>query len=178
MKVYSSQRKIVLDTLEETGTYQVKKAYIHEKYEDVACVMFHAYDWFVKQMTHLHKPIGADYPVWHSLNTSYLTQGEDTCLLELEIPESKLILFNNHGWERVLQMNYVGHDLDDEKAIDDMLRKRGISTGSSVFNSPHYPMEKRAILKSWPRIFDLTNAKVIRAATWSIEADWIKSFKA
>ncbi|MCH4890860.1 DUF3841 domain-containing protein [Acidaminobacter sp. JC074] len=172
MKVYSSQRQLVIDGLNEAD-YFVKKTYITKKYGQVSHIMLHAYDWFIKQMGHMYKPDHAEYPVWHALDSAYLTQGPDASVLELEIPESDLILFDNHGFERILQMNYIGIDPDDEEAFDESLRKKGISCGSDVFLKPHYPLEKKKILSSWPRVFDISSTSVVRAATWTIKPDWI-----
>lgn len=175
MLVYSAQSQIVLDTIAKEDIYYVKRRYITEKYGEVAAVMLQAYDWFViEMMKRVHKPDGAEYPVWNDIDKKYLYIGNDAKLLTLQVPNNELILFDNHGWERVLQMNYVGMNLEDERIFDNMLESRGISTGSEVFLSPYYPAEKQKIIKSWSRIFNVTLENATRCATWKIENTWIK----
>lgn len=175
MKLYSAQREIVLNTIEETGNYFVKGKFIKQKYGEVAGVMFNAYDWFVKEMIRVvDKPLEAEYPVWHSVDAKYLHMDHETKLITLSIPDEKVILFDNHGWERVLQMNYVGESIEDEMTFDRGLKAKGIDDGYKVFTTPYYPLEKQEIIKSWKRIFDVSESRAVRAASWNIKKSWVE----
>lgn len=172
--MYTVQRDIVLDIIEKDGFCTVKEEYIREKYGSTASVMLNAYKWFREKMKEEIKKQGDDqYPIWLSRSPSILTISEDSKLLKLSVPRDQIILFDNHGWERILSMNYVGKDIEDEKRNDELFYKKGITTGSDAFMKPYYPMERRQIINSWIRIFDISNSEYVRGATWKIESDWI-----
>lgn len=172
--MYTVQRNIVIDVLKKEGCYTVKKEYIKSKYGEVSSIMLNAYDWFVSKMKkEIPMPQNAEYPVWMSKDSSILTSSEDSDFLKLKVPKNEIILFDNHGWERVLSMNYVGKDADDEKKMDENFYKKGIQTGYDTFIKPYYPMERQQIINSWSRIFDVIDSQYVRGAAWKIESDWI-----
>ena len=173
MRLYTAQSRVVLDTLEKTGSYIVKREYIISKYGEAAGVMLKAYDWFkLKFDKRVRKPEYADYPVWLFKDYDYAKANYGEFMLELEVPEEYLVLFDNKGWEKVLSMDYVPVDAEDEKRFDKELEGMGIDCGYTVFEKPHYPMLRSRIKKSWDRIFDC-KSDVLRAATWEIRAEWI-----
>ena len=55
-----------------------------------------------------------------------------------------------------------------------MLKKQGIRDSSDVFRTPFYPFQRRQILGSWDKIFDLPeDAQYYQAACWQLKKEWI-----
>lgn len=176
--LYTSQSEIVLHTL-KTEDYTVKKEYITKKYgEDIAKIMLNAYDWFSKEMEkQIPKPKNSQYPIWLFHDIKYVTLGEGQHLITLEIPDDKHIVFDNHGWERVLSMSYVGKSEKEEYDYDKKLQTIGINVNSDIFFKPYYPIQKREIISSWKNIFYTTEKSIKRSAAWEIKKEWIRSIK-
>jgi hypothetical protein len=175
VKLYTAQSGIVLDTIQEKEISYVKKEYIKAKYgEDISKIILIAYDWFAKEMEKkIDKPENAEYPVWLFKNKKYaLTYGADN-LLNLNIPEKEVILFDNRKWERVLNLNYVGNSLEEEKEFDRKLRNYGMQTGYDVFKSPLHIKLKKEIKDSFSRIFDIEDKSIVKGASWCLKKEWL-----
>jgi len=91
----------------------------------------------------------------------------------MEVPEEAVLLFDLRKWYRVLSLSYVGPE-QEEKQYDAQLRRMGIRDSSEVFGSPFYPLQKRQIMASWERIFDLPeDRQFYQAACWQLKKEWI-----
>ncbi|MDW7667327.1 MAG: DUF3841 domain-containing protein [Bacillota bacterium] len=176
IKLYTAQSNIVVKTIKENEVSYVKKEYIETKYgNEISKIILIAYDWFVKEMERkIGKPEKAEYPVWLFKNKKYaLTYGADN-LLNLNIPEKEVILFDNRKWERVLNLNYVGNSLDEEKEFDRKLRNYGMQTGYDVFKSPLHINLKKQIKDSFSRVFEMEDKSIVRGASWCLKKEWIE----
>lgn len=171
---YTAQTQIVKDTIEKEGIYRVKKEFVDKKYGRVAPIMHQAYSWFSRVFAkEIPQPEGCDYPIWLFKEPKYARVDGSQTLLKLAIPLSDLLCFDNHGWERVLSMSYVGRTLAEEHQYDDKLRTMGIQGGHIVFQQPFYPIQKQEIMKSWNRIFQLESHSNVRGAIWHLKKEWV-----
>jgi hypothetical protein len=173
--LYTAQSDLVLEKLKENDCIYVKKEYIQKKYgEDLSKNIFIAYDWFRKAFKEkVDSPEKADYPFWLFEDPRYAKTYGGAHLIKLSIPENEIVFFDNHKWERVLNLNFVGQSKTEEKAFDQNLKKYGLQTGLDVFNSPLHISLKTKIKKSFERIFELDENSVIRAASWYLKKDWM-----
>jgi hypothetical protein len=173
---YTAQSDIVLEKLKAKDCIYVKKEYINKKYgDDLSKNVLIAYDWFVKSFKEkVNQPEEAEYPFWLFEDPRYAKTNGDANLVELSIPEDEIVTFDNHKWERVLNLNYVGKSKAEEKAFDQDLKKYGLQTGLDVFNSPLHIGLKNKIKKSFERIFELDENSVVRGATWCLKKEWIQ----
>jgi len=174
--LYTAQLDIVLEKLKTSNCIYVKKEYIRKKYgEDLSQNILIAYDWFVKAFKEkVDPPESAEYPFWLFEDPRYAKTYGDANLIELYIPKDEIIYFDNHKWERVLNLNYVGESTAEEKAFDQNLKKYGLQTGLDVFNSPLHISLKNKIKKSFERIFELHENSVVRGASWCLKNEWIQ----
>ena len=171
---YTAQTQVVLDTIEKDGLYKVKKEFIDKKYGSVAPIMHQAYSWFsLKLEKDISKPSGCDYPIWLFKQAEYARVDESQTLLKLVVPVDEVVCFDNHGWERVLSMSYVGKTVTEENHYDDKLKTMGIQGGHQAFQQPFYPIQKQEIMKSWDRIFQLESHSNVRGAIWYLKKEWI-----
>lgn len=175
--LYTAQSDIVLEKLKTNDCIYVKKEYIQKKYgKTLSKNIFIAYDWFVKAFKEkVDPPEKAEYPFWLFEDPRYAKSYGDANLIKLLIPENEVVLFDNHKWERVLNLNYVGKSKAEEKAFDQNLKKYGLQTGLDVFNSPLHISLKNKIKKSFEGIFEVNENSVVRAASWCLKKDWIKN---
>jgi len=174
--LFTAQTSIVFETLESNGRYVVKREFIARKYGEAAPVMLKAYDWFVRQLAQkVPRPEGAEYPVWLFSDPAYAMVHPTQKLTRLSVPEDRLILFDNKGWEKVLSMNYVETDSDDLRRFEKKLDQFGLDCGFTAFEKPFYPQIRSEIESSWPRIFSLKQGSVVRAATWELLPEWLRN---
>ena len=173
--LYTAQSDLVLEKLKENHCIYVKKEYIQKKYgKDISKNIFIAYDWFRKAFkAEVKPPEKAEYPFWLFEDPGYAKSYGAANLIRLSIPENEIVFFDNHKWERVLNLNYVGESKAEEKAFDQSLKKYGLQTGLDVFNSPLHISLKNKIKKSFNRIFELEDHSVVRAASWCLKEEWI-----
>lgn len=177
IKVWTAQSRIVLDTIENTGTYHVKRDFILKKYQEISRLFLEPYDWFVRQAAaRVSPPPGAEYAVWVYLNSSMVSNaGPGDYLIEADIPQDQVILFDEGKWLRILNLAYIPSTPEDGRAFKDKLDKYGLSQDSQAFLSNFYPQFKREIVKSWDRLFDdsivLTGNKM--GAVWELKKEWV-----
>lgn len=175
--LYTAQSDLVLEKLKTNECIYVKKEYIRKKYrEDLSKNMFIAYDWFIKAFKEkVDPPEKAEYPFWLFEDPRYAKTYGDANLIRLSIPKDEIVTFDNHKWERVLNLNYVGGSEAEEKAFDQDLKKYGLQTGLDVFNSPLHMSLKDKIKKSFERIFELEENSIVRGASWRLKNEWINN---
>lgn len=170
MKLWTVQSDEVWNLLNRDGQTIVKKAYIQEKYGDAAWSFLIAYDYMARKLAEKTAALaGAESPVWMFANPKW-TGG---FAVPMEVPEEEVLLFDLRKWYRVLSLSYVGTE-QEEKQYDAQLRRMGIRDSSEVFSSPFYPLQKRQIMASWERIFDLPeDRQFYQAACWQLKKEWI-----
>lgn len=176
--LWTAQRKIVIDTIEEKGVYHVKKEYILEKYEESSSIFLEAYNWFVREAEKIvPKPMGAEYPIWLFTDLKYVDHHASFSILELHVDTNKTILFDMGKWNRILNLSYIPKDLKDEKEYKELLDKQGIYDETDIYLKNYYPHLKAKVRGSWHRLFDnsITLSNSMQAALWEIRKDWIIS---
>lgn len=169
MRLWTTQAAEVWQLLKEQGTTTVKKEFIRKKYGDCAWSFLIAYDFMARKLAEkVPPPPGAESPVWLFADPRWA--GEDP--QPLEVPEDQVILFDLRKWYRILSLSYVCTP-QEEAAFDEMLKRQGIKDSSEVFRTPFYPLQKRQILASWNRVFQLPeDRQYCQAACWQLKQTW------
>lgn len=182
IKVWTAQSKIVIDTIENTGTYHVKRDYILQKYQEISKLFLEPYDWFVRNASQMvARPQGAEYAVWVFLNRNMVSNaGPGDYLIEAHIPKDEVIVFDEAKWLRILNLAYIPGDPDDGKKFKDKLNRYGLTQDSQAYLSNFYPQLKQEIVKSWDRLFDesikLPGNQM--GAVWELKKEWIEKITA
>lgn len=174
LHLWTAQTDTVVDCIRDTGYSQVKMEYIEKKYEESAWIFKEAYGFFKQRARAMvEPPEGAESPIWLFFDKrwTYLSQG--SCLLELSIPEERVILFDREKWQRVLNLAYVGKDAEDEACFERKMNQMGVSTYCDAFRTSFYPYLKSEIKKSWDRIFDIQDRTQdnLGAAVWQLRRE-------
>ena len=177
--MWTGQRKIVLDELSRTGRYVVKKAYVDQKYEESAWIFQTAYQALARMAEkRIPRPENAESPVWVYCRSDQISGGDDVHYIRLSVPTNQILLFDSRVWNRILNLNYIGRDENDEKAFEEALRRKGIEDPLHVFSMPCYPLEKREIMKSWERLLDFKYGRLDVSHTqgmiWEIRSEWME----
>lgn len=178
--LWTSQRKIVLDTLEKKGVYHVKRDFIVKKYGEVSNVFLEPYNWFVNKAEKMvPKPEGAEYPIWLFTDLKYIDHHGDSKILKISVDRNKVILFDYLKWNRILNLSYLAKDERDANEYEEMLEKQGIHDETDIYMTSFYPHLKMKVKKSWDRLFDDSNDNNLlttkQAALWEIRKEWIVS---
>jgi len=178
IKVWTAQAKIVVDTIEKTGSYHVKRDFILQKYQEISKLFLEPYNWFVRNAAQkVAPPPGAEYAVWVFLNSSMVSNaGPGDYLIEADIPKDKILLFDEGKWLRILNLSYIPSDPDDGKAFKEKMGKYGLAQDSQAYLSNFYPQFKQEIVKSWDRLFDdsITLSGNQMGAVWELRNEWIE----
>ena len=184
IKLYTTQKPIVIETLEEKGIYHVKKEFIQMKYREVSHIFLQCYDWFISKAKNIvDRPEGAEYPVWAYADPRYAGYFENTYLLELEVPIEDVILFKMDDWNKILNLRYLAKDNKDELRYMDRLKSYNIQDETEIFMKPYYPQLKSIVRKSWDNLFKyneiikengLTEGS-IQGSLWEIKKSWISN---
>ena len=174
--MWSSQHKRVWDTIQKEGIYTVKQAYVQEKYEDVAWIFKEAYSYLNRKLTEkISQPEGAESPVWHFKEQKWALKDEDSVLLRLAIPVAEVVLFDLRVWNKVLNLTFAG-SAEEEERFHRELANRGITDILEVHTTPYYPLQKKAVVDSWEKMFAIggIEGQYIQGASWVIREEWIQ----
>ena len=181
VKIWTRQDKRSLESIEKYGVYRVKEDYIVEQFGDIAYHYIKLYKWFVRTASErVSKPEGVEFPIWCAISKeSMYVPTADTVVYELEIDESELIYFDGRKWDFVLNHHYIPIDKADEEKYAKEMERLGLIDSYSFFEGKYanfYPLEKRRIVNSWVRIFDIEDWNVfgVQANIWEIRKDMIK----
>lgn len=132
---------------------------------------FHeAYDWMIKHMTNVigEQENSATHPIWAwykpdgenkkpDLRTeSFRNYGDHLSLIELEVPDEKVVLSDFVQWHSVLNKFPALSDEEWEAIGDD-----------DDF-TPEYTES------TWPMIFDISHSRYVQATFWSIEPEYLR----
>lgn len=174
--VWTKQHENILQVLEETGRYIVKKEYIEQKMEDHSSLYLGVYGWYMHAAARfVPPPPDVQYPIWVSLTEEDRIQNsEGNAILEIALDEDQLIVVDLLKWGNIVNHLYIPKDLDDQKAHTQLLERYGIDD-VTAFMTPFYPTIKRKIQQSHDRLFDETSVlgekKV--GTIWEIRKEWI-----
>ncbi len=181
--VYSAQSKIVYDIIEKDGQCFSKREYVLKKYEDSAYIFTTIYSFFVRELVkHIDKPDGAEYPYWAFMDMVNVDLSGEGVLLKLSVPKEEIVLFDMYEWIKILQLNYLGENEQEELKFKEEIKGYGIKNESDIMLSSFYPMQKRKIEKSWEKLFrydkiiksgEKHNLSAVQAGLWRIKKEWI-----
>lgn len=185
MRLWTIQPVEVLEEINRLGYYicNPKKAmYISDKEVNFKS----SYDWLIIEMEKRigKRPNGVSYPVWawHTRDWQYKkpdlrqagydTPGTKCVCIELEVPDSEVVLSDYDVWHFILNDWYFDNSMNEEewdskhKYYDRL--------------SPEKKLEKK--LKSWQGVFNITpyesdwfcRGRYIQATFWVLKSSYIK----
>ncbi len=180
--IWTRQNIKSLDDLKNNGVYRVKRQYIEEQFRDIAPFYINLYKWFVHAAkSKILVPEGIEFPIWCSVSLEgMLSPIENTIAYELEVDSSEVIYFDGNKWDHVLNHWYIPKDKDDAEVYAERMRKLGLEETTSFIEGKYanfYPMEKKIVMNSWYRIFDIDNWNMYttQANIWEIRPDMVKN---
>ncbi len=180
--LFTAQTDVVLDAIERDGYSRVKRAYIQRKYGDQAWVFQQAYAFFAQHAPrYVTPPEGAESGIWCFRDWRLAMTGAGGMLLELEVPADQAVLFDSRLWNRMLNLEYLGEDAEDERAFEKRIAAMGLKSSADAFATSFYPTVKREITQSWQRLFGSADAcpdAYLEAGIWEIRREWIRSVRA
>lgn len=175
--VWTKQHENVLKELRAAGRYTSKQRYVRADLEEHADLVIQAYDWLTRKASeHCPKPEDVTYPVWLSFSReSTMMPTPGTVILELQIPEERIIPVHISKWGGILNYSYLPLDDEDARRHRQMLRERGVDDQRAVMTA-FYPDVKREIMASWERLFQNNgewNATEYYGITWELREEWL-----
>lgn len=182
IELWTQQSKKVKNLLFKQQRLIVKKRYIKQKYGSEAKIFLKAYDFFVNEAKKIvGKPEEAEYPFWAAAEPQTALSGGSGFLIKLIVPQDKVIFFDKKKWNQILNLSYIADDQEDLNQHKKILKKYGITDDSEVVLSPHYPVLKDKIVKSWKKLFEGKNegftSEKNGAAIWELREEWIEEIR-
>lgn len=179
--IWTRQNIKSMDDLKNNGIYRVRRKYIEEQYRDIAPFYINLYKWFVHAARQrVPAPEGVEFPIWCSVSyEGMLSPIENTIAYKLEVDSSKIVYFDGNKWDHVLNHWYIPKDKADAELYTQKLRKMGLEETTSFIEGKYanfYPLEKKIVMNSWYRIFDIDNWNMYttQANIWEIRSDMVK----
>ena len=179
--IWTRQNIKSMDDLKNNGVYRVKREYIEEQFRDIAPFYINLYKWFVHAAkSKIMVPEGIEFPIWCSVSfEGMLSPIENTISYKLEVDSSEVIYFDGNKWDHVLNHWYIPKDKKDSEMYDERIKKLGLYEATSFIDGKYsnfYPMEKKIVMDSWYRIFDIDNWNIYttQANIWEIRPEMIK----
>ncbi len=180
--IWTRQNVKSLDDLKNNGVYRVKRQYIEEQFRDIAPFYINLYKWFVHAAKRkILVPEGVEFPIWCSVSLEgMLSPIENTIAYELEVDSSEVIYFDGNKWDHVLNHWYIPKNKIDAEHYAERMQKLGLEETTSFIEGKYsnfYPMEKKIVMESWYRIFDIDNWNMYttQANIWEIRPDMVKN---
>lgn len=183
VKLYSSQAKIVVDTLNRDGVCFSKREYVSKKYEESAPIFLAAYSWFTKEaQRYVAKPQGAEYPYWAFADLYSVEASGDSHILQLHVPADQGVFFDLYDWNKILCLKYIGETKEEEAQFHQKLTDYGIRRETDIILTSFYPDLKRQVQESWKRLFrhherikagDTTGVGSVQAGLWQLKKEWL-----
>lgn len=183
MKLWTIQPLEVYNCIQNTGSYRCVPEFSPNvpDFRD-------AYEWLVEKMKARigAAPEGISYPVWawHTYDrkrkkpdlrrASHEEKGSECFCMEIEIPETDVVLSDFDGWHFVLNHVYLNPDCFDGDTFDQDQRWLDSLTAEDREN---------AICSSWDSIFDIRYCEndwiswgsYIQATFWELKAEQIRN---
>lgn len=166
-----------LENIENQGYHRIKKDYIEEQFGDIADFYIGHYKWFVKVAKDIvAKPEGVEFPIWCAVSEKNMLKPiKNTLVYKLEIDESKLIYFDGQKWDYVLNHLYIPKDKLDKELYIKKLKEKGLKDRFSFIDGKYsklYPEEKKRVMESWMRIFEIADWNIfnVQANIWEIRS--------
>jgi hypothetical protein len=170
-----------LENIRNHGVHRIKREYINQQFEDIADHYIQAYSWFVSAASRIvSKPVDVAFPIWCSISEKNMLRPiENTIVYVLEIEESKIVYFDGGKWDYVLNHKYIPRDNEDAKLYAREMKEKGFKDTFSFIGEKYshfYPLEKKQVMESWIRIFEIesSNKLSVQANIWEIGEKMIK----
>ena len=170
-----------LDELNANGVIRITRRHLDEKFDVIAEYIIGVYSWFVKAAEErVPKPEKVEFPIWCSISEKNMLQPtENTVVYVLEVNESEIVYFDSIKWDYVLNHLYIPKDAADEEAYRKEMESRGhrdIFSFVESSTSHFYPQERKRVMDSWVRIFEIDDWNIFRvqANIWEIRPEMIK----
>ncbi len=180
VRLWTRQDIKSLEDLKKTGRVRIKRKHLEEKFEEIAEYIISLYKWFVVNADkRVKKPEGIEFPVWCSISEENMLRPIPGSLVYvLEVDEEDIVYFDGTKWDYVLNHLYIAKDKEDEKRYQDHLTEKGFKHGFSFIDertAHFYPEEKKIVMDSWIRVFDIDQWDIFRvqANIWEIREDMI-----
>ena len=160
VKLYTRQNDKTLYQLERDGRIINQRVYVELHFGDIAPLFMESYDWFTKEASkRLPKPDDVQAPIWCSISVeNCLKPIPGTVVYVLEVPEDKVIYFDDVKWDYVLNRIYLPKDEEDKKAYRQHLKDIGVENSFEFLSGKYkgmFPEEEARIRESWKRAFEI-----------------------
>lgn len=186
MKLWTYQYAEVYHNIIKNGFHRVSEEFVDDEFKP-------NYDWLVKKMEECigAPPDGVKYPIWAYArrdgidgkapsfdDEEYGDKGDTIVLLELDIPENRILLSDMNAWDVVLLNGYYNPDDNTDEKWD--ARHAWLHA---------LPQGERQKVKesSWDKIFEIVcfdpndifygRGEYVQATFWEILAEDIVSVK-
>lgn len=170
-----------LEDLKKNGVVRIKRKHLEEKFDLITDYITKLYKWFVNEASkRVPKPEGVEFPVWCSVSDkSMLRPTIDTVVYVLEVDKSEIIYFDGGKWDYVLNHLYIPKDEKDGEEYMEDIKRKGFKDAFSFLDertTHFYPQERKKIIDSWVRIFDIDEWDIfkVQANIWEIREDMVK----
>ena len=181
VRLYTRQNDKTLYQLKRDGRIINQRVYVEMHFGDIAPLFMESYDWFTKQAAKIvPKPEDVHAPIWCSISVeNCLKPIEGTVVYELEVPEERVIYFDEAKWDYVLNRIYLPKDAKDGERYKKYLKDIGVVNGFEFFQGRYkgmYPEEEERIMDSWQRVFEIDNWTIFNVCgnLWEIRQEWVK----
>lgn len=181
VRLYTRQNDKTLYQLKRDGRIINQRVYVEMHFGDIAPLFMESYDWFTKEAAKIvPKPEDVHAPIWCSISVeNCLKPIEGTVVYELEVPEERVIYFDEAKWDYVLNRIYLPKDAKDGERYKKYLKDIGVVNGFEFFQGRYkgmYPEEEEWIMDSWQRVFEIDNWTIFNVCgnLWEIRQEWVK----
>lgn len=170
-----------LEELRNNGAVRITRKHLEEKFEEITDYIVYLYKWFVDAADKMvPKPEGIEFPVWCSVSEeNMLRPTADQVVYVLEVKKSEIVYFDGMKWDYVLNHHYIPRDEKDAEEYAKDLESKGFDNSFSFIDertAHFYPAERKKVMDSWHRIFEIENWNIFRvqANIWEIRPEMIK----
>lgn len=180
MLAWTRQHEDVLTELQQFGVFRTTETYIRQKNDLISDYYLDLYDWYVRMASQLVPlPEDAAYPIWLFLEEEdKLPEIEGTVVLKLDIPDELVVVTDSERWGYRVNYMYVPVNETDRQSFENELERYGIKNETALIQTSKgnfYPLLKRKIIDSWPRVFEKPEGgyKAPQGTVWEIRAEWL-----
>lgn len=179
--LWTRQHKKSLEELQNNGVIRISRKHLEEKFEEITNYIAYLYKWFVNAAEKtVQKPKGVEFPIWCSVSEeNMLMPTADQVVYVLEVDKKEIVYFDGMKWDYVLNHHYIPRDEKDAEEYAKELESKGFDNSFSFLDertSHLYPEERKKVMDSWHRIFEIEKWDVFRvqANIWEIRPEMIK----
>lgn len=181
VNLYTRQNDKTLYQLEKQGRIINERIYVQLHFGDIAPLFMESYDWFTKEASkRIDKPEDVKAPIWCSISPeNCLKPIAGTVVYVLEVPQSKVIYFDEAKWDYVLNRIYLPKDEKDREEYKEHLKNLGVENGFEFVEGRYknlFPTERQRVIDSWKRVFDIDRWTIFNVCgnLWEIKKEWVK----